>query len=427
MIRYDNRDHPTFPPYSALTAAGSPATIVFAHRAGRDWIRGSEQCLLDLVRGLDSERFRSVVVCDAPALAREVEAAGATAVHLAEWGSGPIPRSEVRRGLIDVLKRHDAALVHVNTPNVLPSVLPGARRLRLPLVAHLHLPSTEADRLHGLLHQATVVVGVSRFVLAPLQADGFSTRRLRLIYNGVDMARLTANVAGDHATNSLRATLDVAAETTLIAGVGSLIHRKGHDVTIRALAMARDRGANMHLMLAGDGEAEPSLRALAAELGVTAAVHFLGYQTDIGAVLRSADFVVTSAREETLGLNVLEAQALGRAVVASDIPPHREALQIDETGLLVPLEQPEALASAFLRLASDAPMRDRLGAAGPAFVAERFAMRRYLAEFEDLYTTLLSRPPRDYGWVGGTRWPRAYTDWGMRLLVKRVRRLRSGG
>jgi glycosyltransferase involved in cell wall biosynthesis len=66
----------------------------------------------------------------------------------------------------------------------------------------------------------------------------------------------------------LRASLGIPGEALLAVAIGSLIHRKGHDVTLRGVALARARGADVHLLLCGDGEAADTLRALAAELGV---------------------------------------------------------------------------------------------------------------------------------------------------------------
>src|SRR5829696_6059738 len=142
-------------------AAGGPSTIVFAHK-GENWIRGSERCLLDLVGRLDPERFRSVVLCDAPALADAATASGADVVRLARWTRGGIGPARARLRLRPLLRARGAALVHANVPDVLRVLSPLARELRVPLVAHLHLPY----RAFGAPHQALVwkcdaIVGVA--------------------------------------------------------------------------------------------------------------------------------------------------------------------------------------------------------------------------------------------------------------------------
>jgi hypothetical protein len=383
-----------------------PATVVFAHH-GRDWIRGSEQCLLDLVGHLDPVRYRSVVLCDQPALARAARALGARAELVPEWGEGPRAPAHVRAAVAALLRDAGAAVIHANTTVTLPAIVPAARALRVPVVAHLHLPTTPEERLVSLLHQASVAVGVSEFATAGLREEGMPPRAVRVIYNAVDVDRLRGGDA-----SGLRVSLGIEPGELVLAGVGSIIERKGHDVTIRAAAALNRRGVAAHLLLCGDGEAAPALRALAQAEGVAGRVHFLGYRADVGAVLREAvDVFVSSAREETLGLNVLEAQALGLAVVASDLPPHHEAMVDGRTGLLVPMDAPEAVAEAVAALAADPARRAAMGAAGRAFTAERFSMARYVGEFTALYDELRARPAGSYGWLRGSRWPRAYNGW----------------
>ena len=404
-------------------------TIAFLHH-GADWIRGSEQCLLDLVARLNPQRFRSLVVCDQPSLARAAAALGAAVEQLPagdEWGvHDRAARARTRARLRRTLTAHGAALAHVNVTAIIPSALPVARSLGLPLVAHLHLPITdEYLRLHWLLHQADVVVGVARHVLEPLRADGVPPERLRVILNAVDSERL-----GHGAVPGFRTVLGIPDCALAAVSVGSLIPRKGHDITLRAVAAARARGVDVRLVICGDGSRPSDLTGLVAlseSLGITEFVHFLGYRSDVGAVVRAvADVFVTSAREEVLPLNVLEAQYLGVPVVASDIPAHREAMDNDSTGILVSPESPTALAAALAELAGSPERRAALGAAGPALVTKRFAMSRYVREFETLYTEMLSRPRATYGWVGGAKWPPAYTAWVTRIARRVLRVARPG-
>lgn len=395
--------------------ASAPAPVAFVHW-GADWIRGSEQCLLDLVARLPRDRYRPVVVCNAPSLAGAASALGAEVAHVAEWEPGPVPSAGARARVHDLLAERGVRLVHSNVPYAMPTLVPVARRLRVPLVVHLHQSIEDRPfRLYALLHQATVAVGVAGHVVAPLRADGMPADRLRVILNAVDAERIEAGDA-----SGLRASLGIPDAAAVAVSVGSLIHRKGHDVTVAAVAEARRAGVDLHLLLGGDGEAASELRALAAELGVAPYVHFLGYRPDPGAVMRAGDLLVSSARDEALNLNVLEAQWLGVAVVASDIPAHREAVEDGVTGAVVPLEDPAALARAVSDLTADPARRARLAAAGRRVARERYTMARYVAEFDGLYRGLLARPRADFGWVRGSSWPRAYTPWLAGAVRRRI-------
>jgi glycosyltransferase involved in cell wall biosynthesis len=256
--------------------------------------------------------------------------------------------------------------------------------------------------------------------------DGLPASRATVIYNGIDPVRLSAGEA-----KALRAALGIPPRDVVLAAVGSLIPRKGVDVLLAALALLRQRGPSNyrhHLLVVGEGPERPTLQALAVSLGVEKATHFLGERADVGAVLRDAtDIAVSASRQETLGLSLLEAALCGLPVVATAIPPHREAVLDQETGLLVPPEAPEPLARAIQVLSDDVDRRHRLGAAGQRRVQEEFLVDRYVARIQEAYESLLARPARVYGWFGEWCWPSVYWRWSAGWVGRRVRGLFTGG
>ncbi|HEY0780017.1 MAG TPA: glycosyltransferase [Gemmatirosa sp.] len=411
-------------PVAAGGSAVEQTTIAFLHR-GHDWIRGSEQCLLDLMARVDRSRFRPLLVCEQPTLARAAATIGADVVQLdpavSDWTvlRSREARPALRKQLRDVFLERRVRIVHSNVSAILPIVIPVARSARLPVVCHLHLPVTdERNRRHELVHQADVTVGVAEHVVRPLRADGVAPERLRVIYNAVDTDRL-----GRGDARGLREALGIPDEALAVAWIGSLIYRKGPDVMLRAVAAARARGKDVRLLICGDGdEAEAQeYRALATALGLDASAHFLGYRTDVGAVMRDAcDIFVSTAREEMLPLNVLEAQYVGIPVIASDIPAHYEATIPGTSAVLVRGEDPDALARAIVELADAPERRAAMRIAGPRVVAERFSMDRYVGAFEALYAELLARPRGDFGWVRGVYWPTLYTTWVRRNVRRRL-------
>lgn len=406
----------------ATRSPPAPRVILFGHR-GDDALLGSERCLLDLLGRLDRSRFRPVLLCEQPTLAAEAARLDVAVLRLDpadDWGiPGATARARVRAQVEQAAAEHGPALVHANTSAIVRRLLPLARRRRVPIVAHHHLPLRVADtRVRELLHQVDVNVGVAEHVLAPLRADGVPPHRLRRIPNGVDTDRL-----GRGDARALRRQLAIPESATVLVSVASLTHRKAHDVTLRALAYARAAGAeDLHLIVCGEGPEREPLTALARELGISARVHLLGHREDSGAVVRdAADLVVSSSRDETLGLSVLEAQYLERPVIASAIPAHREALADGRTGLLVPPEQPAALATLVLALREKPETCRALGAEGRRWVVAHFGMDSYVSAFEALYDELLARDPRCYGWRESFIWPRAYTAWLAARLRGRVR------
>jgi glycosyltransferase involved in cell wall biosynthesis len=154
---------------------------------------------------------------------------------------------------------------------------------------------------------------------------------------------------------------------------------------------------------------------------VNGVVHFLGRRPDVGAILRDAgDIALSGSRQEAFPLSVLEAGFFGVPVVATDIPPHREAIEHEGTGLLVPTDDSSALAAAVARLVSDPALRRRLGEAARQRVTSRFLIGDYTRQFSELYERLLAEPPYRYGWLGSWTWPSAYRRSLWRAVCRRL-------
>ena len=144
-------------------------------------------------------------------------------------------------------------------------------------------------------------------------------------------------------------------------------------------------------MLAGDGEDRTGLEALTADLGVADRVRFLGFRSDVAAVMSALDvLLVPSTMPEAFPLAILEGMAAGRPVIATWVPGGiPEIVEDGVTGLLVPPYDPGALATAITRLLIDPHLRERLANAGRTRVAVRHDLPQMLDETERVYAELL--------------------------------------
>ena len=394
--------------------------ILFVH-SGLDWIRGSEQCLLDLLRHLDRARFDPVVCCDAASLADAAAELGAAVRRVSWWetgGDAVLPTRASVRAAREVVRAHGIRLIHANAAAPLKALVPVARSERIPLLAHLHIVPEVDERRHSLLHQVSLAVGVSHVAVRGLLEDGFPADRAVVIHNGIDPERL-----GGGDARALRHQLGIAPDETVFTVLASLIPRKGIDVVLAGMSALGTTRGDCHLLVCGGGPERAALEGRAAALAVASRVPFLGERRDAGAVLRDAtDVLVTAARNEAFALNVLEAGLFGVPVIASDIPAHREAIVPGETGLLFPAEDAAALAAAMECLAADRSLRRRLGDGARRRVEGGFLVRHYVTRFHEVYEGLLEQPRSRFGWLRGSRWPRAYNDWLATAIRRRLRR-----
>jgi glycosyltransferase involved in cell wall biosynthesis len=172
----------------------------------------------------------------------------------------------------------------------------------------------------------------------------------------------------------------------VVGAVGRFEHQKGFDTLIRALSEVEGAA----LVLVGDGNERGALERLSRSVGVADRVIWAGWSDDARRYLPTFDVFALPSRFEGFPLAVLEALLARSAVVAADVGSVSEVVLDDKTGLLVPPEDPVALARAIRRLLTDADLRRRLGEQGRQLVLERFTAAHMTRAFESLYAELLA-------------------------------------
>lgn len=178
-----------------------------------------------------------------------------------------------------------------------------------------------------------------------------------------------------------RASLDTPANAPLLLAMGRLHDNKAHDVSLQALAQI----PGAWLWIAGAGPLEAKLKAMAEALGVAERVRFLGWRTDAPALYRTADVCVFPSRYEPLGNVVIQAWAHGLPVVAAASQGPGALIRDGMDGVLVPVDDPEALASGVRGLLADRTTRANLAAAGAARVEAEFSEAAVVAQWKALF------------------------------------------
>jgi glycosyltransferase involved in cell wall biosynthesis len=178
-----------------------------------------------------------------------------------------------------------------------------------------------------------------------------------------------------------RASLDTPADAPLLLGMGRLHSDKAHDISLRALARLPDA----YLWIAGSGPLEAELKALARDLGVADRVRFLGWRDDAPSLYRTADICVFPSRIEPLGNVVLQAWAHETPVIAGASKGPAALVKDGEDGLLVPLEAPDALASAVRTLLADTILRTQMIAAGRTRLMREFSPDAIVEQWRALF------------------------------------------
>jgi glycosyltransferase involved in cell wall biosynthesis len=292
-------------------------------------------------------------------------------------------------------------------PLLLERLVRALRRLR-PDVVHTHL--VHADVYAGLasiLTRTSLVstkhnddpfrAGVFRYV-----ERGLAARTARIVTITDSLRRFTIERVGIPAAKvtTIRYGLDepprawgtnppdtVPADARVVLAVARLVEQKGLDVAVRALTGVRERHPDVVLVVLGEGPERARLESLARELGIADAVFLLGRVPDVTAWLRRATLLVHPARWEGFGLALLEAMLVELPVVATRVSSIPEVVVDDVTGLLVPPDEPDALAEALARVLDDP---DGYGAAGLARARSEFSVERMAEQTAAVYAALSS-------------------------------------
>jgi glycosyltransferase involved in cell wall biosynthesis len=204
---------------------------------------------------------------------------------------------------------------------------------------------------------------------------------------GVDLTHYCPESIPDAEAEAVRREMGVAPDEALVLMIAEFIPRKRHADVLRAFARLGRRSA--HLALAGTGPLLEPMRRLADDLGIAGQTHFLGYRSDVPALLRAAAVMILPSRQEGLPRSILEAMAMGVPVIGSDIRGVRDLLA-DGAGMIVPVGNIEALTRAMARVIDDRAAARAMAERGLE-QAQRYDLQRIIALHDQLYAAALSK------------------------------------
>lgn len=383
----------------------SPVSILYV--IGSLDVGGAEKHLVQIVLGLDRDRWNPIVCCltERGKLAEGLDAVG---IQVVCRPTAPHPRSasRIRRlagfletifWLITIMRRYRPTIAHFFLPGAYILGAPASILARIPvrIMSRRSLNNyqrsmrfgTAIERgLHGYM---TTILGNSTRVVCQLQTDEhISKDRLGLIYNGVDCNQYRRSLT---ARNEVRTSLNIPQNALVFITVANLIPYKGHHDLFAAFSMALTQLPHgWRLLVVGrDDGIGAKLQKHAATLQISNSVHFLGSRSDIPDLLSCADISILPSHEEGFSNAILESMAAGLPVIATDVGGNREAIVDGETGVIVPPRNPKRMSEAIACLATDEQLRARMSTIAVDHVKMKFELSTCLSQYEQLYEGLL--------------------------------------
>ena len=362
---------------------------------------GVERGTVEVAAAQVAAGLRAVVASAGGRLLPELSRTGASHVTVPLASKDPLVMWRNAARLAAIARAEGVAIVHARSRAPAWSARFAARRTGARFVTTYHGTYTEGfpfkRAYNAVMASGDRVIAISRFIADHLIArHGTDPRRVRVIPRGVDPVRFDPSSVGGDRMRRLAEAWRLPDGAPVILLPGRLTRWKGQAVLIEALA--RVGRADAVAVLAGDAQGREGYReellALARARGVAARLRLPGEVADMPAALMLADAVVSaSTAPEAFGRVVVEAQAMGRPVVATAHGGAAETVEEGATGWLVPPGDPAALAARLEAvLALDAAARVALGGRARAAVLARYTTERMCRATIAVYRELLEEP-----------------------------------
>lgn len=237
-------------------------------------------------------------------------------------------------------------------------------------------------------HFVSEIISVSEANKASLvKYEHISEKKIRVIPNGIDEKKYRVHVDRIAKRTSLGLEPDA---WPVLGWCGRLSPEKGLTFLIRALRDLSRSYPRLRLLLMGEGALRKELEVQAQAEGVASYVRFLGARADVPEVLQVADVFVLPSLREGLPLVLLEAMAAGLPIVATDVGGNRQAVHEGINGLLVPSENPGALAQAIRRIVDDETLRAQCSCQARQLFEQHFTVGRMVERYDRVYRQCLT-------------------------------------
>lgn len=222
-----------------------------------------------------------------------------------------------------------------------------------------------------------------------IRYEGVPPQKVTVIYNGVDLERFKPRPP----ELRIKRELGIPEENQVVGILAVLRPEKAHQVFLESAKMISRELPNVSFLVVGDGSERTRLEKLASELGVDRRVIFAGNRTDIPEVLSFFDVAVLCSDPyiETLPTAILEAMAMAKPVVATEVGCLREMVIEGKNGYLVPSRKPRELAEAILGLLKDRDLAQNMGGEGRRRVENLFSIERMVGKREELFEEILEQ------------------------------------
>ena len=359
-------------------------------------IGGGESHLLSLVENLDKSVFEPVVLSftDGPMIERLSGMDIPTHIIHTEKPFDFRIWNKVKQ----FIRSQQVSLIHAHGTRANSNILWAANQLKIPVIYTIHGWSFHDDqswpvkkiRILGekyLTKKSARNISVSQSN-KETGLKHFNRFTSLVINNGIDQNKFNP----DKAFRNIRAEMNLSPDVILYCFIGRFTHQKQPLVLIDAFLQAAQKNNSIHLLIVGDGEDKARMENRIQDSGMNNRVTMMEPSKDIPALLAAADVFVLPSLWEGLPIALLEAMAMGKAIIASEVDGTKEIITHRENGYLIQTDQLlENLVKAMIQVSADSGLRETLSRNARKTIAERFDAGFMTRKIEKVYLEILEK------------------------------------
>lgn len=361
---------------------------------GQLGIGGAELQLHELTKKLDKEKYKPIVCClsGSTLLADKLEREGIQVFVL--------PKRKFRLStilkIVRLIRRERVKIVHTylfagNIIGLVAGCLAGAP-IRIGSCRSMEFLNLKHRLTESLCFRlATKIISNSKKNAELLaKYERLNKKKIITIYNGVNLQKYSPQKISLFPKMQGKEKLGLPADTNPIIGiVANLSPSKNHKCFLSAASIILKEIPSSRFLIVGDGPQREELKGFATELGIRERVVFAGIKYNLSEIISLMDIVVLSSIREGLPSSILEAMAMSKPLVVTNVGGNAEAVVNGRTGFVVASNNPSAIARAAIKILKDKGLAEKMGQEGRKRVEKYFSSGRMVKKTETLYENLL--------------------------------------
>ena len=372
--------------------------VLLAIRQGQ--IGGGESHVLNLVHFLNKDQFEPIVLSFTPGPMVDKLRENGIATYVLD-GKSPV-NVHMWKQVKALLQKEKIDLIHAHGTRANMNIIWAAKQCKIPVIYTVHGWSFHSDQSF-LVQTAriiaerkltqwshlTITVSDSNHHTGQQLIKGFQSR---VIFNGIDMTRFRR----DQPFSDIRASYNIPDNHTVVVFMARMTLQKDPITMIRAFKYVADRHETITLLMIGQGDLDQEVLDTIEQNGLQKRVIRDGFRLDVADVLHASDIYCLPSHWEGQPIGLIEAMAMGKAVIATHVDGSKELVQDGVNGLLIDPQQPKQLANAIEQLYTDHELREKVAEQAYHLSRERYDAAYMAGYIEEAYMTTLAETKPGY-------------------------------